>query len=998
MNELFGISMSTIMIVLVALLSLCLLSVAWVAWRRPVIFKLGVRNIPRRRAQTTLIVIGLMLSTLLMAAALGTGDTLDHSATVEVYDNLGLVDELVIFSTDVDDPNSGTTATIPASTLSLVDQTLDGDPNVDGVMPLLEQHAPVVNPVRNLSEADVVLVGLDQSRLDAFGGLKTTNGETIDLATIGSDAVVLSERAADALEAKAGDSIQVVYDNQQRNFTVAAIAENTYLSGARRNPGTGLEIPGLAMPLANLQQLTNQPDRLTSVAISNTGGVRDSLDLTDEVVEKLAPALEGQSLGVDPIKKDQVDAATQFAQILTGLFLILGLFTVASGILLIVLIFTMLAAERRSEMGMTRAVGAHRSQLIQQFMSEGSGYALLAGLVGAALGVLAALGIGYGMGYLFGDYIHVAPRVTARSLIVAYALGVFITFLAIVGSSWKISRLNIVAAIRDIPDTTSPRRRKRTLVWAGLLLLLGGVLTMAGVSSGQLAPFAIGMSFLPFGVALILRFFGVPSRPVFTLVGLFLLFFWLLPEKQFKQIFGDYEGDFEMFFVAGISMVIATTIVIIQNTDLLLAGVTGLGGLFKSKLPAVRTAVAYPGAARGRTGLTIAMFSLIVFSLVMIATMNRNFVNLFLGDKANAGWDVRADALSANPIDDFTGTLQVKGVDTSGFEAVGQTSNPSTFYSQLRLAESDDSGWKVWPVLGMDDSFITESAVEFQQRAKGYESDAAVIAALQNEPNVAVIDSFALEGNENFGGPDNSFRLGMGSDDKVFDPISVELANPSGGAPQPVKIIGVIDSKIGSLWGVFANQQTIDQIYPQMTYTSYYVALDNPDEADEVAKQIEAAMLQNGVQATSIRDQLEESQQQSTGFLYIIQGFMGLGLLVGVAAIGVIAFRSVVERRQQIGVLRAIGYQQGTVALSFLIETAFVVGLAVLAGTILAIVLARNLFTSGEVGASENAEFIVPWGIVSVVLIATIAIALLMTWIPARQASRIAPAEALRYE
>ena len=48
--------------------------------------------------------------------------------------------------------------------------------------------------------------------------------------------------------------------------------------------------------------------------------------------------------------------------------------------------------------------------------------------------------------------------------------------------------------------------------------------------------------------------------------------------------------------------------------------------------------------------MTIAMFSLIVFSLVMMATMNENFADLFLGDEANAGWDVRADALSANPI------------------------------------------------------------------------------------------------------------------------------------------------------------------------------------------------------------------------------------------------------------------------------------------------------------------------------------------------------------
>ncbi len=92
MADLFGISMTTIMLVLLALLAVCLLSVAWVAWRRPVIFKLGVRNIPRRRAQTSLIVVGLMLSTMIIAAALGTGDTIDYSMSADVYDNVGHVD------------------------------------------------------------------------------------------------------------------------------------------------------------------------------------------------------------------------------------------------------------------------------------------------------------------------------------------------------------------------------------------------------------------------------------------------------------------------------------------------------------------------------------------------------------------------------------------------------------------------------------------------------------------------------------------------------------------------------------------------------------------------------------------------------------------------------------------------------------------------------------------------------------------------------------------
>src|SRR5215210_8005362 len=98
MNEIFGVPMTSIMLVLVVLLSICLLVVAWVALRRPVIFKLGVRNIPRRRAQTILIVIGLMLSTLIIAAALGTGDTIDYSATAATYDSLGEADEFLVYS------------------------------------------------------------------------------------------------------------------------------------------------------------------------------------------------------------------------------------------------------------------------------------------------------------------------------------------------------------------------------------------------------------------------------------------------------------------------------------------------------------------------------------------------------------------------------------------------------------------------------------------------------------------------------------------------------------------------------------------------------------------------------------------------------------------------------------------------------------------------------------------------------------------------------------
>src|SRR5438067_1753906 len=100
MNNIFGLSMTTIMLVVLAIMGLCLLTSALIAWRNRVIFRMALRNIPRRKAQTILIMVGLMLSTLIIAASLTTGDTLDYSITKSSYDGLGQVDETIAFVGD----------------------------------------------------------------------------------------------------------------------------------------------------------------------------------------------------------------------------------------------------------------------------------------------------------------------------------------------------------------------------------------------------------------------------------------------------------------------------------------------------------------------------------------------------------------------------------------------------------------------------------------------------------------------------------------------------------------------------------------------------------------------------------------------------------------------------------------------------------------------------------------------------------------------------------
>ena len=273
MNAIFGIPMGAILVALLVVLAVCLLAVAWVAWRQPVVFKLGVRNIPRRKAQTTLIVVGLMLSTLIIAASLTTGDTLEHSVSGKSYDLVGHVDEIVVSSQDIEaEVQNALSVKIDGGALAVVERAVGDDPNVDGVMPALLEMVPVVNEGKGQAEPQVSLVGFDPTRIDRFGGLRDLGGRAIDLGALPPDSVVLSETAAEDLDAAPGDRLTTFYANRSLPLTVAAVAPDSVLSGV-----IDFTLGGMAMPLDRLQRLTNQPDTLSLIAVSNAGGVRDGL-------------------------------------------------------------------------------------------------------------------------------------------------------------------------------------------------------------------------------------------------------------------------------------------------------------------------------------------------------------------------------------------------------------------------------------------------------------------------------------------------------------------------------------------------------------------------------------------------------------------------------------------------------------------------------------------------------------------------------------------------
>jgi putative ABC transport system permease protein len=242
---------------------------------------------------------------------------------------------------------------------------------------------------------------------------------------------------------------------------------------------------------------------------------------------------------------------------------------------------------------------------------------------------------------------------------------------------------------------------------------------------------------------------------------------------------------------------------------------------------------------------------------------------------------------------------------------------------------------------------------------------------------------------------------GFYMEDGVFDPIPISVRDPQTGRQLRLKVIGVLkDTAPLEMAGISSSQATYQHAFPgRFRPTIHYFALGAGVDPEETATKLESAFLPNGMQAESIEKVLNDMMSANRTINRLIQGFMGLGLIVGVAALGVISARAVVERRQQIGVLRAIGFRRGMVQAVFVIESSFIALTSIVVGTFLGLVLAENIVRDTKTQPSwENMTLVVPWGTFGVIFLVVYVVAVAATLAPAVRASRIRPAEALRYQ
>ena len=1001
MREVFGVPTDTLLVILVVALCVGLCVLAVLALRNRILLKLALRNAGRRRGRTALIVVGLMLGTAIIAAALVTGDTMNNTIRATAVDALGATDETVSPKGAVDDiPGALGAATgaqwLPEETVGLFDSTLEGSGLVDGVTGAIVDQVAIQAPGTRQSEPSVVLFAADPARMKGFSPIVGSGGERLSLGDLGTDEIYLNRKAAEKLRVAAGDQV-VVYaaGAQPRPSRVRAVV---------RFDGSGTADSAMLVSLSQAQSLFGHPGEIRAILVSNVGGDTSGAALTDAVKAKLDPLAQGLGLEVTPLKQDAIDFADETGATFIAFFTTFGMFSIAAGILLIFLIFVMLAAERRGELGIARAIGTRRRHLVEMFTFEGAAYDLLAAAVGALLGAAFAFGMVLVMAQAFGavdadEGLQIEFAVSWRSLVIAFAIGLLLTLVVVAISAWRVSVMTIAAAIRGLPEPSRPRRR-RSLVLALIGLALGLLLVFLGVSGDQATPLDLGVALALMSLVPLLRLAGVPERIAFTACGLAVVVFLMLPWRWQEAVFGPLAGNFSTWIVAGLLIVIGTVWVIVFNADLLLGAAMGVLGRIKSLAPVLRMSMAYPLRARFRTGTTLAMFTLVVFTLVTGSVANGSFVKSISVDDFGGGYEVRAGTVGAAPIEDMATALEsAPGIRASDIPYVGSQSVLAVDAKQLGTGR----GYETYLVRGLDTSFLEHTTFGFGQIARGYGSAQEVWEAIRTHPDLAVVDSTIVprRDNFNFGAAPDFALSGFLYEEGTLEPIPIEVLDKQTGRTRKLTVIGILkDTAPIEMLGISTSQETLSAAFPGRTHpTIHYFGLAPGVDPEDLAARLESAFLQNGLDAESIQQVVDDTVAANMTFNRLIQGFMGLGLLVGVAALGVISARAVVERRQQIGVMRAIGFRREMVQAAFLLESSFVALTAILVGTALGLLLAWNIVDDQRQQPSwSGLSLHVPWANLLVIFLAVYVVALLATLLPALRASRIRPAQALRYQ
>lgn len=737
-------------------------------------------------------------------------------------------------------------------------------------------------------------------------------------------------------------------------LTVAGIAKS-------QGPGAYGLYTAVFAPLPLAQRIAGT-DGINTVRISGTGDIYSGMDSAASALPAIRAKLAdlsktaGVDLQVIQGKHNSLKDARDGTRFILAMLIGMTFLVIAAGIALIINLTQMLAEERRPRLATLRALGLTRRGLVSLSVLEGAFYSLLAATAGVALGVQAGRVLSERFATAFAqffgaqlDFVFIFS-VRRATLVTSFAAGALVTLGTMYVAAWRTSRLNIPAAIRNLPEPArDPRHRRWPRRAANVALLLAAIPPLAGKEQ---TPRLIGGVLLIILLARLSRG-RVPERIHATIYGVMFAGWAFLNVAIANKEEDNPAKFFSMFVLAILISVIGLALITSANLRILEKASAAFGPLTRRARATLRVPLAYLTRRRSRTGLTIVMFGVVMAIIAMFSVLLFVFQPQY-GRDSN-GYDIVVTKAGKDPLklpQDITSQI-ARRVDIVSKVYVGPFD--TQFVSTERFFA---------PLYQLSDQQFADPPARLSARADGYPTDASVWAAVLSDPT-KVVSSFGRTG----------------------DKITLK------GKDGPVTFTVIGNPPSGLFDGLLGSSRTFAPF--EDTAQGQAILLDAKPGVDAaaLAQQIGSAKYKAGVTAKTTRTLLETGYKATKTMFSVIDVLMRMGLVVGILSLGILALRAIVERKHLIGVMRAIGYHKRNVLFGLLLEAGLTATLGIAVGCAAGLAMGYIFYTLFFQEAAFGVLWHSLWNAFALVYVAV----LLVTIGPAWRASRLPPAEAVRW-
>jgi putative ABC transport system permease protein len=536
--------------------------------------------------------------------------------------------------------------------------------------------------------------------------------------------------------------------------------------------------------------------------------------------------------------------------------------------------------------------------------------------------------------------------VTPGSLALSVGIGALIVLATLFATSVRSSRMQISSAIKNLPEPTL--RRKRS-VWRAALMAGLGLGSLSALVAGSLpVRLAGGVGLVILAAALVGG--RISDRLRGTLTGA-VLTVWVA--ASLATIDNIVSNDSGVAIVLGVvTAVFGLSLVVASNLRALEIPLSWLHGGARATL---RPSLAYLTRRPLRAGLGTGAFALVL----VLMTMTSIIVPTFNGTFRNGlnEYDIRVNAPTSP---------ELSLPDSVRPHIAREVAMPTRPYrGEVSLTGFTQKDEYV-PLYSLSRSQLATGPFQLTNRENRYKSDAEVWQALADDPHLAVSPNYTIPGE------------------------TVTLAGPEG--PVQFRVAAVLRN-VG-LWGLAGSQAAMAPFSTLPVGTTILAKTAPGADPEATARQIQREVFSQGAEATTVKEMFDSSSSAGQAFSDMIRLVMGIGLLVGVLSLGILALRAVIERRRSIGMLRALGYRPGQILAGMVSEALITATCGAVVGIGIGVptsVVMINGYLPGARLEIDSASLAL---IVGLLYLAVLAVTIL----PALRAARLPAVEALRLE